>query len=195
MKLQASKYYHNKNNYWLYKPNYYFYYIVFKAITTAFVAVSQANNITYNVVSLLPHNQAMGVVIDDQIYPLIETNKDSTLLHYGKAPKSNSGHYKYVILLKDNRQIVQCENFTRVLTRQDKSTLNEYFGRSWNKFDLPLLPTVLPPLSVIDRVQTKLHVDGEIPVIHLFGNQSEIDLVHKNQTSDIKIELNMTYIR
>ncbi|GAA5806662.1 hypothetical protein MFLAVUS_000010 [Mucor flavus] len=167
---------------------------ILKAITTAFVAVSQANNITYNVVSLVPHNQTMGVLIDDRIYPLTETNKDSTLLHYGKAPKSNSGHYKYVILLKDNHQMVQCENFTRVVTRQVKSTLNECFGRPWNKFNLPLLPTILPPLPVINRVQTKLHVDGEIPVIHLFGNQSEIDLVHKNQTSDIKIELNMTYI-
>jgi hypothetical protein len=57
------------------------------------------------------------------------------------------------------------------------------------------LPQVYQPLSVLDRVQSDLHIEGEIPTIHLWGNQNEIDRMYQNQLEDIKIRLNMDYIR
>lgn len=126
---------------------------------------------------------------------MTNVNPDSTLLHFGKAPAPIDGDYKYAILAKENQHIVQTEDFTRILANGTESTLNDYYGRSWNSFDLPEIPDVLPPLPIIHRIQSKLHIHNEIPTIHLYGDQSLVDNMHKNQTKDIDVNLNMTYIR
>lgn len=155
-------------------------------------AVVASSNITYNVISLVPSNTTVGVVIDSQVYPLTTVSDDSTLLHIGEAPAASA--YKYALLFKENNTIIESENFTRNGT--EENTLNEYYGRSWNSWTLATMPTIISPLSIIDRISSKLHVDGEIPTIHLTGNQTAIDYMHANQESkDIDINLNMTYIR
>lgn len=137
----------------------------------------------------------MGVLVDDQVYPLTSVSDDSTLLHTGEAPLSSSGYYRYALILKDNYSIAESENFTRTNNGSSDSTLNEYYGRSWNSWALDELPTILPPLPIIDRIESDLHIDGEIPTIHIIGNQTEIDTMHANQSEDVDIYLNMTYIR
>ena len=154
-----------------------------------------ASNITYNVVSLQPNNQTIGVIVDNQVYPLTSVSKKSQLLHSGEAPAATSG-YKYVVLDKaDTSNIVDQESFTRNPVTDD-STLNEYYGRSWNTMNLTQLPTIMDPLPIIDRIKSDLHIDGEIPTIHFTGNQSAIDYMHANQYADVDVsDLTMTYIR
>ncbi|KAG0178737.1 hypothetical protein DFQ29_003069 [Apophysomyces sp. BC1021] len=59
---------------------------------------------------------------------------------------------------------------------------------------IPKLPNVLSPLPAIDRIQTELHIDGQIPTLYFVGNQTEIDLMHKNSTGDNTVLTSMTYI-
>lgn len=123
-------------------------------------------------------------------------NSDSTLFYYGEAPLSTSGKYQYVILDKNNyTHLLHTENFTRTATNITKNTLNEYYGRFWNSFNLTKLPTILPPLPIVNRVKSALHIDGEIPTIHFVGNQTEIDTMHHNQTGCTEVYANLTYIR
>lgn len=160
--------------------------------TTSVFAVS-ANDITYKVISLVPNNQTLGVIVDDKLYSLEKVDKSSSLLHYGKAPVAESG-YKYAIIQKDDKQVIHMENFTRSTSQED--TLNEYFGRSWNTFpNITKIPNILPPLPIINRIDTNLHIEGQIPTIHLIGNQTAIDYMHNNQLEEFKVDLSMAYIR
>ncbi|KAK4511509.1 DDE_3 domain-containing protein [Mucor velutinosus] len=160
----------------------------------ASVAAAAARNITYNVVSLQPDNQTIAVIVDDQLYPLTSVSKKSQLLHTGDAPAAASG-YRYAVIDKANpSNVIDQESFTRQPVTDDK-TLNEYYGRSWNTMNLTQLPTIMSPLPIIDRIKSKLHIDGEIPTIHITGNQSAIDNMHKQQYADIDVKgLSMTYI-
>lgn len=166
--------------------------MLFKAAITTYGVVATSNT-TYNVISLVPSNQTLGVVIDNVVYPLTSVSDSSALLHSGEAPYADS--YKYAVLLKSDNSILESESFTRNGTNND-ATLNEYYGRSWNSRTLDKMPSILPPLPIIDRIDSDLHIDGEIPTIHFIGNQTAIDYLHANQQSDdIEVYLNMTYIR
>lgn len=151
---------------------------------------------TYKVVSLVSENQAIGVIVDNEIYPLTSTDDASTLLHKGKAPISNT-FYKYAIIDKENTtNIIDQESFSRDPITNSSKTLNEYYGRSWNSKKLKQVPTIMDPLPIINRVNSDLHIDGEIPTIHITGNQTAIDYIHANAESDIDITgLNLAYIR
>ncbi|KAI7879856.1 coth protein-domain-containing protein [Mucor mucedo] len=157
------------------------------------VAAGPTKNITFNVISLVPNNQALGVIIDEKVYPLTKVNEASTLLHYGDAPSPSSG-YKYAILQKDTNQVIESENFTRE-NSPSESTLNEYYGRSWNSYNnLTKLPLIMEPLPIINRIESDLHIDNEIPTVHFYGDQAQIDNLHNNQMEDIDVNLNMAYI-
>lgn len=151
---------------------------------------------TYNVISLVSDNQTLGVIVDDEIYPLTSTNDASTLLHKGKAPIASTS-YKYAILDKDNTtSIIEQESFSRDPITNSSKTLNEYYGRSWNTKTLDQIPTIMDSLPIINRIDSDLHIDGEIPTIHITGNQTAIDYIHANAESDIDITgLNLAYIR
>ncbi|KAI7892714.1 coth protein-domain-containing protein [Mucor mucedo] len=159
-----------------------------------FTAAIHATDITYKVISLVPNGETVAVIVNNHIYPLTNANSNSSLLHFGEAPAPNNGDYKYVIIENENNQIVESENFTRTISDGTTSTPNDYYGRSWNYFDLPEMPDILPSLPIIHRIQSKLHIHNEIPTIHFYGDQSLVDMIHQNQTADIDIHLNMTYI-
>lgn len=146
----------------------------------------------YKVISNVSNNQTAGVMVDDQVYPLT-VQDESTLYFVGKAPVADN-YYKYVILDSDKSTIIEQENFTRTPVT-DGNTLNEYYNRTWNSMDLVQLPTILDPLSIIDRIDSDLHIDGQIPTFHITGNQSALDYIHSNANEDIDIQMNMTYIR
>jgi hypothetical protein len=132
----------------------------------------------------------MGVLVDGQIYSLSPSD-ESSILHTGEAPVAKNG-YSYTIL--DEINIVSKESFSRSPSSSD--TKNEYYNRSWNKWDLKKLPIVLPKLPIINRIESDLHIDGEIPTLHFFGNQDDLDKMHRNQTSsDLSVHVKMTYIR
>jgi hypothetical protein len=154
-----------------------------------FAAVSTAN-IVYSVISLTNHTHTMGVLVDNQLHPL-SPSEESDILHTGEAPVAKKG-YSYTIL--DGSNIVSKEGFSRSPSSSD--TKNEYYNRSWNKWDLKKLPIVLPKLPIINRMESDLHIDGEIPTIHFVGNQDTLDKIHKNQlNNDLSVDVKMTYIR
>lgn len=149
-----------------------------------------ATDIVYSVVSLTNNTQRMGVIVDDQVYSL-PINSKSDLLYTGLAPVAKKG-YSYTIL-EDNISLNR-ENFTRPPVVTD--TVNEHYNRSWNKWSLNKLPIAFSPLPIVHRIESNLHIDGQIPTIHLVGNKTELEIMHANQTTkDIKVPIKMTYIR
>lgn len=154
-------------------------------------SIASAANIKYKVISQVSNNQTAGVMVDDQVYAL--TVQDESDLYYsGEAPVADN-YYKYIILDSDQTTVVQQENFTRSPVKDN--TVNEFYNRTWNSVDLVQLPTVLDPLPIIARIDSDLHIDGQIPTFHITGNQSALDYIHSNPSEDIDIQMNMTYIR
>ncbi|KAG1122505.1 hypothetical protein G6F42_011415 [Rhizopus arrhizus] len=167
---------------------------VITLLIVGIASVTASSNITYKVVSLVPDNQTLAVIVDESVYPLTTISESSFLLHTGEAPIATSS-YQYAILEKNNESnVIEKENFTRTPVTED-STLNEYYGRSWNSMNLTQLPRILGPLPIINRIESKIHIEGEIPTIHFTGNQTAIDYIHANQALDIDVEgMKMTYI-
>ncbi|KAG2215194.1 hypothetical protein INT46_001470 [Mucor plumbeus] len=145
--------------------------------------------INYNVISLLNETHSMGVSIENVTYPLTP-NENTSILHTGQAPIATSG-YRYVKITKENNN-TEIEPFLRAPSQND--TVNEFFKRSWNYKELTQLPTMFEPLPAIKRINSQLHRDGEIPTIHLTGNQTLIDMMHNSSGTDIDVPTNMTYI-
>jgi hypothetical protein len=132
----------------------------------------------------------MGVIVDDQIYPLYPS-EESSILHIGNAPAAKKS-YSYIVL--EGRDVVSKEGFSRSPSSTD--TQNEYYDRPWNRWNLKKLPVVLPKLPIINRIESDLHIDGEIPTIHFVGSQDALDKMHKNQlNNDLSVAVKMTYIR
>ncbi|KAI8640207.1 coth protein-domain-containing protein [Parasitella parasitica] len=150
---------------------------------------------TFKIISLAPENQTVAVIVDDKIYPLLSVDGASSLLHTGKAPISSNG-YRYALTDMNNASnIIDKEKFLRKPITNSSETLNEYYGRSWNSKSLDPLPTIMDPLPIINRIKSDLHIDGQIPTIHITGNQTAIDFIHANAQSDIDIpDLKMAYI-
>jgi spore coat protein CotH len=132
----------------------------------------------------------MAVVVDNVTYPLTPS-KNSSILYSGQAPAAQSG-YRYVKITKEN-DYQEIEPLFRQPTKN--KTVNEFFNRSWNSRNLTQLPVLYQPLDAIHRINSSLHRDGEIPTIHLVGNQTQFDIMHNsNSTEDYEIMSNMTYI-
>ncbi|KAI8640403.1 coth protein-domain-containing protein [Parasitella parasitica] len=149
-----------------------------------------ASVINYSVINLLNETHSMGVSIDNVTYPLTR-NENVTILHTGRAPIATSG-YRYVKITKENNN-TEIEPFLRSSSQND--TANEFFKRSWNSKELTQLPAMFEPLPAIKRISSQLHRDGEIPTIHLTGNQTLLDNMHNSSgTEDIDVPTNMTYV-
>lgn len=153
--------------------------------------MASAADMKYKVVSYVPNNHTAGVMIDGQVYPL-KVQDESLLYFTGKAPVAQTG-YKYVILDNANA-VTEQENFTRAPVTSG-NTYNEYYNRSWNSLSLAQLPTVLDYLPIVHRIDSDLHIDGQIPTIHITGNQTGISYIHEHPQEDIELSMNMAYIR
>ncbi|KAI8881326.1 coth-domain-containing protein [Backusella circina FSU 941] len=131
---------------------------------------------------------SVAVVVDNTSFPLQAS--DNSILFSGEAPAAESG-YHYTIL--KNNQVNTSESFLREPVT-DENTVNEFFNRSKNTHELAPLPQVYSPLPIIDRIKSDLHIEGQIATVHLWGNQTDIDHLHDNQSEDLDIKLNMDYI-
>lgn len=152
------------------------------------VAVN-AQNITYNVIAAPgSSSQTVAVVVDDISWPLVAS---SGILYQGEAPVAKQG-YHYAIL-EENKQVSSSEGFSR--TPVNSNTDNEFFNRPLNTYQVATLPQVLSPLDSINRITSDLHLHNQIPTIHIWGNETAVNSLHENQSEDIDVELNMTYIR
>ncbi|KAI9033947.1 coth protein-domain-containing protein [Phycomyces nitens] len=158
------------------------------AIATVVSAVTAKKQITYSVVSLEGGQQDMSVIVDNVSYPLVPL-ADTPILYTGTAPVASHG-YSYAITT--GRNSMKVEPFTRKKT--NKTTPNETFGRSWNTRKVKTVKSILPPLKALDRLDSPLHIDGEIPTVYLSGDQSAFDNMHQNAMQDITVSMNMSYI-
>lgn len=151
-----------------------------------------AQQTSYSVISLVNGDAAgMVVVVDDKPYPL-HISSSSSLLFSGSAPHPEKAyHYAKV---DSTGNILEKEPFDREPFEGD-ATPNEHYNRTWNTWKIPQLPQVLDPLPAIHRIDSKLHIDGEIPTIHITGDDQAIQNMHKHEKDDIQVNTTMTYIR
>ncbi|KAI8881341.1 hypothetical protein K501DRAFT_189208 [Backusella circina FSU 941] len=131
---------------------------------------------------------SVKVVIDGKQSYSLEADENSILFR-GEAPEADSG-YSYAIY--NDKEPSVLESFSRKPVTE--KTVNEFFNRSKNQHELASLPQIYQPLPIMNRIKSDLHSEGQIPTIHLWGDQDEIDRLHDNQLEDIKIKLNMNYI-
>lgn len=145
----------------------------------------------YSVINNAPDSDT-AVVINGNVYPL-ERSKTSSILFQGKAPSNTP--YHYATLTRGTRTIQSSEEFTRSGSKND--TLNEFFGRSWNKKPMVSFQRITSITKNFDRQPDNelLHPSGEIATIHVVANQAEIDNMHKNFLEDITVMANVTHIR
>jgi hypothetical protein len=129
------------------------------------------------------------VTIDNATYPLNQSS-ESPLLYTGQAPSGSP--YSYCVLDAAN-SVVQQELFARPALAGNNS-LNEVYNRTNNIVGIPALPKIWDSVYKTD-VSNSLHIDGQIAVIHIQGNESEIEAIHNNNTLEDKVAGNMTVIR
>lgn len=148
-------------------------------------------NIKYSVIAAPDSiDYSVVVVVDNTSWPLSVAS--SSILYQGEAPVAQFG-YHYAIL-DGNRQINATEEFSRAPVKTGNQTINEFFNRTQNIHQVFSLPQVLPPLPGINRIDSDLHIQGQIPTIHIWGNETAITYLHEHQLEDIDIEMNVTYI-
>ncbi|KAI8085487.1 coth protein-domain-containing protein [Thamnidium elegans] len=147
-------------------------------------------DILYSVVNNAPDSDT-AVVVNGNIYPL-ERTATSSILFQGKAPSDTP--YHYATLAKGTRTIQTSEEFTRSGSKND--TLNEFFGRNWNKKPMVSFQPIASITKNFNRQPDNelLHPTGEIATIHVVANQAEIDNMHKNFLEDITVMANVTHI-
>ncbi|CAO3651521.1 unnamed protein product [Cunninghamella blakesleeana] len=155
-------------------------------LTTSLCALVSSQNVNYKVISVT--NSDMGVVINGQTYRL-EPSTDIPILYTGEAPV---GDYSYAKLDKINQGVLEKEPFTRSLQKED--TPNEFYNRTWNKKQVHSFPQLLNKLSCVNRIDSSLHKEDSITTFYIQGNQTEIDLMHKNAIIDTTVIVDMTLI-
>lgn len=127
------------------------------------------------------------MVVDNTTFPL---QVNAGILYQGEAPVAKQA-YHYVVL-NENKAVNRSEEFSR--SPVATNTPNEFFNRAQNIHQVRTLPQFLPPLSSINRIESDLHILGQIPTIHIWGNQTAVETLHKNQMQDLEVNLNVTYI-
>lgn len=143
-------------------------------------------------ISLLAnHDHRMAVVVDGISYPM-DATPSSKLLFAGLAPAASNGYYyaKY----DSSNNLIDHEPFVRKSFEGDTSP-NEHYNRPINKWKIAQLPQVLEPLPLIQRIDSQLHKDGEIPTIHITGDPNSINNMHQSAKDDIQVNTTMTWIR
>ena len=147
-------------------------------VITAFpqlTAASQRQEIEYRVISAVQDNVKLVVVIDDKVFQLSHSST-SSLIHTGIAPPASVAYF--YAKTKDGI-IVEREYMDRPANINGSgATTYQFYNRSQDRWDIASLPKVLDPISVINRIDTDLHIYGEIATIHIIGNQTEINQLH-----------------
>lgn len=151
--------------------------------------MSSVQPITYKVITETSDNTTVSVIVDNSTFPLASSHG---ILFQGEAPNAKVG-YRYAVTV--NQNVIE-EPFARPpLNDQETSTLNEFFNRSTNTYQVASLPRAMEPISAIHKIESDLHQDNQIPTIHIHGNKSAVDYLHGQQLEDIEVELSFTYIR
>ncbi|KAI9356651.1 coth protein-domain-containing protein [Pilaira anomala] len=163
------------------------------SLLVTIISVTEAQNVTYNVVSHYPNDQnSIGVLIDNNKIPyLLTVSTQTPYIFTGDAPVAKIG-YKYIIRNNNDGAEIS-EPFTR--SPSTEASYNEFFGISMNTHPIPEFPQIYPPLSSIHRAVSNIHKDDQIPTFFLLGTEADIKNMHSNIfISKFKIALNLTHI-
>ncbi|KAI8149860.1 coth protein-domain-containing protein [Fennellomyces sp. T-0311] len=162
------------------------------------VAIRSSNHRSYCVISLVTDKKAsMSVFVDDQRHELKRGASGSPLLHCGKAPLPKESYY-YAVARKS--KVIEREAFVRqpnqepTVLEKHKHAVHDFYNRTQNTWPVTQLPQLYKQLSVIHRIPTEYHVEGEISTIHLIADQTDIDNMHENNMEKIKVKTKMFYI-
>ncbi|KAI9264731.1 coth protein-domain-containing protein [Sporodiniella umbellata] len=165
-------------------------------LTVLFICVAwtvQAQNdlIQYRVISSLNQTiyRGLAVVVDNTTY-MLDPYKEHSVLHVTMAPIAQKGYY-YTKIETESKNSVR-EPFMRLPVQED--TLHEFFNRSWNTHNNYRLPQVYPMLPIAHRVPSKLHRDNEIPTVHIVGDQTEFDRMHKDSFGNVTVKTVVNYM-
>ncbi|KAI8146996.1 coth protein-domain-containing protein [Fennellomyces sp. T-0311] len=142
----------------------------------------------YQVISLVNNDASMAVVVDGQVYPLTRSDV-SSIVHTGTAPLAEHG---YFYAKARGSSILEREPFMRPMPELE-ITPYQFYNRSWDTWEIPSLPQLYDRLS--DRIDTDLHLDGQIGTFHIHGNNTWIDEMHNKVYDEIKVLVNVSYIR
>ncbi|KAI9499496.1 coth protein-domain-containing protein [Zychaea mexicana] len=137
-------------------------------------------------------NIVLAVIVDDHTYPLAQSTV-SPLIYTGTAPAASSDDGYYYAKTKDGA-IVEHEYKARS-TIYDGATPYQFYNRSQDHWNVTPLPAVVDPLLPIHRIDSNLHIFGEIPTIQITGNQTDIDYMHTNIFEDYQLMTDVVYIR
>ncbi|KAI9482872.1 MAG: coth protein-domain-containing protein [Benjaminiella poitrasii] len=167
----------------------FFIFCLLMLMATVVMPLNIGTIIQYNVIGLVNQTDSMAVNIDNTTYTL-NRNDTIPLLHSGLAPAAETG-YHYVRIINGSNMID--EPFWRPPTTN--GTPYEFFNRTWNNYSIATFPQIYPELPAINRIQSRLHLEGQIPTLHIMGNQSRFDEMHNNSTEDsLFVKSNITYL-
>ncbi|KAL0142502.1 coth protein-domain-containing protein [Mucor lusitanicus] len=152
------------------------------------IAVAQSTNTTYNVVAPVISGQSVGVIVGNQTYPLNRSGA-CPLIFTGSAPSGQQ--YQYV-KLNNESGVIEKEAFSRSAV-SGNVTLNEFYNRTWTTMDVPTLPQVLEPIESLNRNDSGLHVEGQIPTIYLSARNYKLKALEDLSRSDL-VSMDMVYI-
>ncbi|KAG2230241.1 hypothetical protein INT48_006243 [Thamnidium elegans] len=125
---------------------------------------------------------------DKTAYPL-SALPETPYIFTGSAPMATIG-YKYTAKSIFGKRDI--EPFSRAPVIN--ASYNEIYGISMNTYPIPEFPQMYPHLSSINRKNSGLHKDDQIPTLFLSGSKSDVRNIHANIYSKIKINLDLTYI-
>ncbi|KAF7728353.1 hypothetical protein EC973_006294 [Apophysomyces ossiformis] len=156
----------------------------------AFVsACHTGRNITYNVVLSAGEQQTVAVVVDSKVFPLKQSSH-SVLLYTGEAPRAKKS-YNYAKF--NGSELVEQEAFLRDAVKLN--TPNQFYNRTWDTVKPAKLPNTLPPMSAMNRVKSKLHLNDQIVTIHIEADEAAIERMHKDPMRNTeKVPTKLTYI-
>lgn len=162
--------------------------IVASIVALTSIAVAQSTNTTYNVVAPVISGQSVGVIVGNQTYPLNRSGA-CPLIFTGSAPSGQQ--YQYV-KLNNESGVIEKEAFSRSAV-SGNVTLNEFYNRTWTTMDVPTLPQVLEPIESLNRNDSGLHVEGQIPTIYLSARNYKLKALEDLSRSDL-VSMDMVYI-
>ncbi|ORX54963.1 hypothetical protein DM01DRAFT_1389469 [Hesseltinella vesiculosa] len=155
-----------------------------------------AQNIQYNVVVTPDIEDAtVCVAVGQDVYPL-KLSETVPYFYSGYAPGQKE--YRYTIL-NGTLDVHHYEDFERPAIMEAASTFNEVYDRSWNKLDLPDLPTVYSyddygtarPIPG----ESALYEDGHIANLFFEGDAEDLFEIHDNKMNNsLRVWGNLTYI-
>ncbi|KAI8885532.1 hypothetical protein K501DRAFT_311329 [Backusella circina FSU 941] len=130
----------------------------------------------------------MGVVIDNQAYPL-NPSSNCPLFYTGSAPQATGG-YQYAKLDSKNT-ITEKEPFIRPMV--STKSLNDFYNRSNTVTILPKLTQVLSDLDILAINDTKPFKSGDIPTLCFTIDEANLNKVHNAEKSKT-VSSDLTYI-